>query len=205
MDEAPRKAGPAAMASAPRMEFRLSGDRMGGWQKAWGTVHHLFQVGRRRFTDARAAEGGILAAALRWRGPSVEDQSAYARSRAWTPTGHAGGLMEAMGVIFHAILGRAAAAVGNAIKWVFCWPLHFTVTAVAGSAGWWGLHAALGLPGGTLPLIVTLILLGAWVLAGFALVLVADHRQGDPSRYGPPAGDGEAYPDDCDDGEDYRQ
>jgi hypothetical protein len=206
LDGSPPRAEAAPEGEVPRIGMRLSGDHMGAWQRAWQTARHLFQVGRRRYQDARATEGGMVGSALRWHGPSIEDQSAYARSRAWTPPGHAGGLVEAMGVIFHTAIGRPAAAIGNAIKWLGCWPLHFTVTAVAGSAAWWGLHAALGLPGGTRPLIVTGILLGAWLASALILVTVQDHRQGDPSRYGPPGDSGQhsdgAYPDGYDD-EDY--
>lgn len=180
VDEAPSHASPAGEGAAPRMDFRLSGDRMSGARRAWEVAHHLFRVGRRRYTDAKAQPGGMVGAALRWQGPSVEDQSAYAKGRAWVPRGFAGGQLEAMGVIFHAIIGRPAVAIGNAVKWLGGWPLHATITAVAGSLVWWGLHGALGMPGGALPLIVTLATLGAWVIAAAVMNLALEHQAAKP-------------------------
>lgn len=203
LDETPRKADAAPGGTRPRM--RLSGDRMSGARRAWATAQHLYRVGRRRFNDARAQEGGIVGSALRWQGPSVEDQSAYATGRAWVPRGFAAGTLEAMGVIFHAALGRPAVAIGNGIKWVFCRPIHCVPGLIAATGAWWALHGMLGLPGGALPLIVTLIVIGAWIVASAGLNLMWEHQMSQPSRYGQPVEDGErADADDWpDDEEDY--
>jgi hypothetical protein len=130
---------PAAPVPAPVPEtaaLSMSGSRVSVRDQASAAVMHGFRTAWRRARDLARREGGLVNGLLAGKPSSVLEQCEYARSRAWVPPGHDGGLAERLGVIYHALIGRPGVAAGNLISAVTARPLRFflvlfTVGAVA--------------------------------------------------------------------------
>jgi hypothetical protein len=77
--------------------------------RAWHTAGSTWQEGAKR-------EGGWIHFALRWQGPSVDDQRDYLRDRTWLEDGEAGGITDRAGEAYHVGIGIPAVAALNAAK-----------------------------------------------------------------------------------------
>ena len=105
---------PAPDAPAPvRNLIAIDGDRMGFGDQAKAAASHAWRIAKRHAKDAREREGSVVAGLARAKLPSIEEQCEYARSRAWVPPGHEDGIAAAMGVVFHALVGRPGVAAAN--------------------------------------------------------------------------------------------
>jgi hypothetical protein len=119
---------PAAPAPAPVTEtamVSLSGSRVSVKDQSAAAIGHAFRTAYRRARDLSRREGGLVHGLLAGKPSSVLEQCEYARSRAWVPPGHDGGLAERLGVIYHVLVGRPGVAAGNLISAVTSRPLRF--------------------------------------------------------------------------------
>lgn len=103
----------------------LHGDRMPIRSQAGAAAGHAFRAARLRARDMARRPGGPVNALLEGKPPSVAEQGDYARSRAWVPPGHQGGLADRLGVIYHLLIGRPGVALGNSVSAVASRPLRF--------------------------------------------------------------------------------
>lgn len=103
----------------------LTGRRMSVREQSSAAVTHAFRTGWRRARDLARREGGLVHGLLSGKPPSVTEQCEYAKSRAWVPPGHDGGLAERSGAVYHALIGRPGVAAGNLIAAVCARPLRF--------------------------------------------------------------------------------
>jgi len=160
-DIQPAAAGVAAAAApAPAALVLLEGGQMGWRNQCVAAVAHSIRLARHRSRELAEREGGMVSGLLSSPPPSVADQNAYAKSRAWVPPGQDGGLAEGMGVIYHALVGRPGVAVGNAFSATHARPLRWCIAL--------GVTLALA--------IIVLVLTGhvlAAVLAGVAAAVLA--------------------------------
>jgi len=148
-----------------------------------GTFSHALHASRLRWRHAKDG-GGIVAAMLDGKQPSIREECDYAKSRAWVPEGHAGGTSEAMGDVFHAVVGRPGVTIGNAVSYVSHRPLRFcvaagvaTVAAIAVLCALGHVHLAVEAGAGFMVLLV------AWVAAAVALIAVRHRREPGEIRY----------------------
>ena len=114
--------------------------RVNAAARAWHAAGSTWREGAKR-------EGGWIHFALRWQGPSVDDQRDYLRDRGWLEQGHEEGLADRAGEAYHAGIAIPAVAVLNAAKaaasrpFVAAWaavvtlPFLFFVLRVAGVSG----------------------------------------------------------------------
>lgn len=168
----------------------LEGGRMGWRDQCVAAVAHSLRVARHRSRELAEREGGLARSALAGKSPSVAEQNDYARSRAWVPPGHDGGILEGMGVIYHALAGRPGVACAQAWGWLWSRPFHsvaaacltlavtITVLAVTGHdlAAW-------------LTGLAAVLLTAGWAAAGALLMRLLGPRREIPQP--PPAFDDE--------------
>ena len=84
---------------------------------------------RRHVAEMSRREGGVVNGLLNAKPPSVQEQCDYAKSRAWVPAAHDGGIAETLGVAYHALIGRPGVALGNLIAGISARPLRFLIAA----------------------------------------------------------------------------
>jgi hypothetical protein len=77
--------------------------------RAWRQAGRTWREGARR-------EGGWVNFALRWHGPSVDDQRDYLRGRSWLEEGHEGGVADWAGEAYHAGIAIPAVAILNGAR-----------------------------------------------------------------------------------------
>jgi len=70
-------------------------------------------------------ETGVIAALMRGKPRSVQEECDYAKSRVWVPARHEGGVAESLGVAHHVLVGRPCTAIGLAWVAVCQSPLSF--------------------------------------------------------------------------------
>jgi hypothetical protein len=116
---------PAAPATGSRPLVRLSGGQMCLREQSAAALVHAFRMAFARLREMARREGGLPHALRAGKPPSFDEECDYARSRAWVPPGHDGGLFEWLGVIHHALIGRPGVALGNSISAICHKPLRF--------------------------------------------------------------------------------
>jgi hypothetical protein len=94
----------------------LQGGQMALGDQAKAAGGHAYRAARRRLRDMRQREGGLPRELLSGKPPSVEEQRAYVRNRAWVPLGHEGGMAERGGVLWGNLVGTPGVAAGNTIS-----------------------------------------------------------------------------------------
>jgi hypothetical protein len=120
-EDVPETAVPAPQAAL----VPLSGGRMGVRDQVTAAAVHGFRTAWRRARDLSRREGGLVHGLLSGKPPSVTEQCEYAKSRAWVPPGHDGGLAERLGIVYHAVIGRPGVTAGNLVSAVCARPLRF--------------------------------------------------------------------------------
>src|SRR5580693_5844285 len=91
---------------------------------------HSWRTARYRSKALSEREGGMVHGLLSAQPPSVRDQCEYAKSRAWVPPGHEGGMADRAGMIYHLLIGRPGVALGNTISGLCARPFRFAVALV---------------------------------------------------------------------------
>lgn len=97
-------------APSPGLPALTQGGQMAWREQAGAAVVHAFRVAWLRARTLSGREGGMVHGLLSARPPSVLEQHEYAKSRAWVPPGHDGGIAEKAGVLYHALIGRPGVA-----------------------------------------------------------------------------------------------
>jgi hypothetical protein len=169
-DEKPASAQEAPVQDVPapaRNLITLHGDRMGFGDQAKAAAGHAWRIAKRRAKDAREREGSVVAGLARAKLPSIEEQCQYARSRAWVPPGHEDGIAAAMGVVFHALIGRPGVAAANLAGALCARPFRACTAAgaVLVSAEAFLIATHRGMTAALIILAVTLIA-ALWICAG---------------------------------------
>jgi hypothetical protein len=118
---------PPAAAEPGGQLIALQGGQMAWQEQARAAVQHGFRVAWLRARELQRREGGLVNGLMNAKPASVQEQCDYAKSRAWVPPGHDGGIAEKAGVIYHALIGRPGVAAGNAWSAVFARPLRLAL------------------------------------------------------------------------------
>lgn len=101
------------------------------WQdQSRAVAGHTWRTARRRAAALSEREGGMVHGLLSAQPPSVRDQCEYAKSRAWVPSGHEGGMADRAGMIYHLLIGRPGVALGNTISALCARPFRFAIALV---------------------------------------------------------------------------
>jgi hypothetical protein len=108
----------------------IEGDRMEWHDDMRAAIMHALAVARHQSQVMRARDGGIVHGLMAGQPPSVQQQCDYAKSRAWVPPGHDGGITETAGVIYHALIGRPAVAFFGACSAIFARPLRLGIATI---------------------------------------------------------------------------
>jgi len=90
---------------------------------------HAFRAARHRARALAERDGSLPAGLVNGKPPSLAEQHEYAKARHWVPAGHDGGLLEGMGVVYHAVVGRPGVAAFNAAAAIVSRPLRFVIAA----------------------------------------------------------------------------
>lgn len=97
-----------------------------GWQDQMrAAMGHSWRTARYRSKALSEREGGMVHGLLSAQPPSVRGQCEYAKSRAWVPPGHEGGMADRAGMIYHLLIGRPGVALGNTISGLCARPFRF--------------------------------------------------------------------------------
>ena len=108
----------------------LEGGQMAWHDQTRAALAHAYRIARLRSSELQRREGGMVRGLLDAQPGSVQDQRDYAKSRAWVPAGHDGGIAEWCGVIYHALIGRPAVAFFNACSAIFARPLRLALAVL---------------------------------------------------------------------------
>ncbi len=128
-DVADAPEGATELGTAPAPLVLLEGDRMSERDQTLSALAHAIRAARRRARDLAEREGGLTRSLIEGHAPSLGEQRRYARARKWTAPGHDGGVLEGMGVIYHATAGPLGTACGQAAAAIAAYPFRACVAA----------------------------------------------------------------------------
>jgi hypothetical protein len=115
-----------------RLPTLATGGQMSWRQQSTTAVFVGIRAGLLRVREMRNTPGGMIHGLMAAAPPSVDEECAEARNRAWVPAGSEDGIAEGMGVVFHVIVGRPGVAVGDTISAIAHKPLRFVLAWLTG-------------------------------------------------------------------------